>query len=132
MTVEADTPEQAKEIADNLCQIGQEKITEAMGFQQVNFYEQGTLNVQPCNKTSFSIYVLIGLVTALAVYAVFLIAFLADDRIRTDEDVQQYLKLSILGNIPNANAGGKHKYGYYSASAPPKSFGIIKKGKGKR
>ena len=132
VTVEADTPEQAKQIVDNLCQIGQEKIAEAMGFQQVNFYERGTLNNKPCNKTSLSIYVLIGLAAALVVYAVYLIAFLADDRIRTDEDIQQYLGLSILGNIPNADSMEKHRYGYYSAYTKNPAAKMIKRGKKRR
>lgn len=129
VTVEADTPEQAKEIADNLCQVGQEKITEAMGFQQVNFYERGTLNYQPCNKVSLTFYVLIGIVAAMLVYAIFLITFLLDDRIRTDEDIQQYLGLSVLGNIPNADSGSKNKYGYYSAYTQNTVTKIAKKGK---
>ena len=40
VTVEAESPELAKEIVDTLCEIGQENITDAMGFQQVNFYEK--------------------------------------------------------------------------------------------
>lgn len=132
VTVEADTPELAKQIVDNLCQIGQMKIAEAMGFQQVNFYERGTWNTEPCNRTGLTAYVLIGIVAALMVYAAFLIAFLADDRIRTDEDIQQYLGLSILGNIPNAAGGGRHRYGYYSPYAHHTAADGLRKGKRKR
>lgn len=126
VTVEADSPEQAKQIVDRLCEIGQGKIAEAMGFQQVNFYEHGTLENTPCNRIGLITYTLIGLITAVLVYSVFLIAFLIDDRIRTDEDIQQYLGLSILGNIPNADSNEKNRYGYYSAS------GNARKGKVKK
>ena len=49
VTVESSSPELAKQIVDILCEVGQEKITEAMGFRQVNLYEYGTLETEPCN-----------------------------------------------------------------------------------
>ena len=103
VTVESDSPENAKRIVDALCEIGQEKIAEAMGFQQVNLYEYGTLSSKPCNTTSMTTYLLAGVIAAILVYSAFLIVFLLDDRIRTEEDIERYLGLSILGNIPNAN-----------------------------
>ena len=122
--VRADSPERAREIVNCVCKVGAEAITEAMGFQQVNLYEYGTLNRIPSNRTSYKTYVLIGLCAALLTYAVFLIVFLLNDRIRTEEDVHDYLGLSVLGEIPNANDKGhgrygsqygKKKYAYYSS-----------------
>ena len=112
VTVTSDTPEQAKRIVDNICLVGTEKITEAMGFEQVNLYEHGILNPEPCNKLSLMTYALIGLIVAILTYSAFLIAFLLDDRIRTDEDIERYLNLSILGEIPNFNDTKKNHYGY--------------------
>lgn len=126
VTVESDSPENAKRIVDALCEIGQEKITEAMGFQQVNLYEYGTLNDKPCNTTSMTTYLLAGMIAAILVYSVFLIIFLLDDRIRTEEDIERYLGLSILGDIPNANDKKNHQYGYY------KAYGAQGKKDGKR
>ena len=37
-----------------------------------------------------------------------------DDCIRTDEDIENYLGLSVLGDIPNVNSKVKKHYGYYS------------------
>lgn len=113
--MEADTPEQAKQIVDAICEIGQEKITQAMGFQQVNLYEYGTLNSKPCNTTSMTTYLLVGMIAAILVYSAFLIIFLLDDRIRTEQDIERYLGLSVLGDIPNANDKKNHQYGYYKS-----------------
>lgn len=115
VTVVAETPELAKQIVDKICEIGANKIQAAMGFNQVNLYEYGILEKSPCNQTGMFTYILIGMVVAVLAYGVFLIAFLADDRIRTEEDIEQYLQLSILGDIPNADDTKKHKYGYYTA-----------------
>lgn len=110
--VESDSPESAKRIVDRVCTEGTEKITEAMGFKQVNFYERGILDEKPCNRTSLITYILVAFVAAALVYAYFFIYFLLDDRIQTDEDISYYLNVSVLGDIPNAEEKGKKKYGY--------------------
>ena len=112
VTVESDSPEQAKRIVDEICVVGTEKITEAMGFEQVHFFERGILNLTPCNRTSVLVYVIIGLVAMILTYSVFLFIYFLDDKIHTDEDIKKYLDLSILGDIPNANDSKKKKYGY--------------------
>lgn len=115
VTVESDSPWKAKKIVDEICNIGTEKITEAMGFEQVHFFERGILNYKPCNRTSVVVYMIIGLLSILLTYSVFLISYILDDKIRTDEDIKNYLGLSILGDIPNVDDTKKKKYGgkYY-------------------
>lgn len=119
VTVEAETPEQAKNIVDEICVVGTQKIEEAMGFEQAKLYEYGVLNEEPCNTTNITTFLLLGLLAAVCVYAIFLVRFLLDDRIRTDEDIERTLGLSILGDIPNADnpkkgrGYGKYGKGYY-------------------
>lgn len=130
VTVQSDTPEKAKQIVDMLCEIGQEKIMKAMGFQQVNLYEYGTFEPNPCNTPKTVTCLMVGVAAAVLAYAVFLIAFLLDDRIRTDEDVERYLGLSILGDIPDANDTKNRQGGYYTAyGAQPKKQSGRKRGK---
>lgn len=115
VVVESDSPEQAKKIVDQICVVGTEKITEAMGFEQVNFFERGIINNLPSNRTSTLLYALIGLLAMAATYAIFLFIHFVDDKIHTDEDIKNYLNLSILGDIPNIDDNKKKKYGgkYY-------------------
>jgi capsular polysaccharide biosynthesis protein len=110
--VEADTPQEAKAVVDRLCSIGEQKIAEAMGYDQVNVYEQGTLPKQPSNPVSLLLYAILGISAAAIVYVCFVLAFLIDDRIRTEEDIQRYLGLSILGDIVNVHEEHKGRYGY--------------------
>ena len=60
---------------------------------------------------------------------VLLVIFLMDDRIKTDEDIQQMLGLSVLASIPCA--GGKRR-GNTAAAGPmaPRSAGPIKRRSG--
>lgn len=115
VTVTSDSPQEAKRIVDSVCTVGAEKIEEAMGFKQVNLYELGILNNNPCNVTGLMSYLLVGIIAAILVYTIFLLAFLLDDRIHTEEDIERYLGLSMLGDIPNANDSKKGRYGYSTA-----------------
>ena len=113
ITVTGDTPEQAKAIVDRICDIGPRKIEEAMGFSQVNLYEYGTLPVHPSNSPSVLKYIIVGAAAAIVTYAVYLLIFILDDRLRTDEDIERVLGLSILAEIPNTGSSRKGMYGYY-------------------
>ena len=98
---------------DRICELGKDSITEAMGFEQVNLFEYGVLNRKPCNTTGMMSYLLVGVITAVLIYAVFLVRYLLDDSLRTNEDIEHYLGLSVLGEIPDARETSKNKYGYY-------------------
>jgi capsular polysaccharide biosynthesis protein len=126
VTVKAKTPQETKDVVDSLCVIGAEKIAEAMGYDQVNVYEKGTLAKRPSNPVSLLLYLILGLAAAAVVYVCFVLAFLIDDRIRTEEDIQRYLGLSILGDIVNVNEEHKGRYGYGYGKKP----GINTKKKG--
>ena len=122
VTVKADSSEMAKRIVDQICTIGSKRIEDAMGFQQVNLYELGTTDSDPCNRTRVLTFVFAGIAAAVVMYVVFLIIFLLDDRIQTDdENLERYLGLSVLGNIPSADGKKPGKYGYYKAYAAHKA-----------
>lgn len=58
VTVRSDSPENAKRIVDQVCTIGAQRIEDAMGFQQVNLYEFGTTDPEPCNRTGLTTFLL--------------------------------------------------------------------------
>jgi capsular polysaccharide biosynthesis protein len=118
VTVEAESPELAKQIVDRLCEIGEEKINEVMGANYVGLYEYGTLASVACNSTPKSTYIIVAAVTAVITFGLCLLVFLLDDRIRTTENLEQVLGLTVLGDIPDSNAlGQKGRYGYYRGRA---------------
>ena len=123
VAVEADSPELAKQIVDHICRIAPQVIENTMGYRQVQLFEMGTLSQSPSNRTSAVVYVLIFGVLAALTYGVFLVAYLMDDRIRTDEDIERILGLSILGNIPDANSTQNDVYGYGAYQAKKKKGG---------
>ena len=114
VTVSADKPELAQTIVDTLCTIGQEKIDAVMGFEQINLFELGTLNAKPSNGYNIINCVLYAVAAAVLTYSAYMIYFLLDDRIHAEDDLEKMLGLSILGDIPDANAKHKEGYGYYT------------------
>lgn len=112
--VTADSPQNAKQIADCLCEVAVVQIEKAMGFQQVNFYEHAILNTSPSNTVSVKTYLTAAMAAAALVYAIYVLRFLLDDHMRTEEDIQKYLGLTVLGSIPDVErVNGKHSH-YYS------------------
>lgn len=126
ISVQTGDAELSKKIVDCICRVSAEKITAAMGVDQVNIYATGTLENSPCNTVSRSLYLKAGIAGAVLVYAVYFIAFLLDDKIKTEEDVVKYLGLSVLGEIPNANGSKRKKYKYYSYYSSSKKGGTAK------
>lgn len=115
VTVESDSYELSKKIVDKVCKIGAERIEKAMGFKQVNLFEYGIMNSAPINVVGISTYLLLSAIVVVLTYTVFLIAFLFDDKIATDEDVQKYLGLHVIGNIPNFRDHSSNRYKYYKS-----------------
>lgn len=115
VTVEAESAQQAKQIVDSVCTIGAEHINRAMGFDQVNLFELGVPESEPCNRVGLVALFLLGVAAAIVTYGVFLVIYLLDDSIRSEEDVMRYLGLSVLGDIPDANSEDTGSYGYGQA-----------------
>lgn len=126
VSVTSRTPEDAKRIVDAVCRIAADKISAAMGINQVNVYNWGILDSRPSNRIGKSRYVIVALAAMLAVYAFFLILFLLDDKLRTEEDVQKYLHLTVLGVIPDLNEVEGKKYRKHNRYKAYKKYGKYK------
>lgn len=98
---EASTPEQARMIVDRVCQLGRECITRAMGFEQVNLFEWGVAELEPCNRLHPGVYVLVGAAAAGVVYLILLAMAFGDDRIRSRGEIEQRLGLNVLAEVPD-------------------------------
>lgn len=106
---------QSKKIVDSICKFAAKKINETMNADQVNVYAKGTLENTPCNGAGVMYYAVVAAIAMVAVYVIFLVNFLLDDKIRTAEDVEKYLGLSVLGDIPNSKGTRRNnKYSRYN------------------
>lgn len=123
--VEIEDPQLSKQVVDRLCEIGETKINEVMGANYVRLYEYGTLSNTPCNATPKSTYLIVGGIAAIITFGVCLLVFLLDDRLKSTDQIEQVLGLSVLGDIPDSNAiNHRSRYGYYRG----KGYGAYGKG----
>ena len=114
VSVTTPDPNMSKQIVDKVCEIGAVEIRDAMGMDQVNLYSYGTIPSTQANRVRLRSFVLVGVAAAAAVYAVFFVIFILDDKIKSEEDVERYLGVTVLSEIPNANQSKKRgKYGRY-------------------
>ena len=125
ITVTAEDPKQAMDIAnevsEELCNCFNDYLLN--GENQLRAIDRGKLPTKESNPVSLLFVLLIAGLAAVAVYCVFFVIFLLDDKINDEKDVQRYLGLSVLGEIPNKNETRKRRskdgyyYYYYGAGA---------------
>lgn len=115
ITLKTDDAVESKRIVDCVCNVAAGKIEESLGMDSVNVYSKADLQREPCNAFGTKEYVLGAAAVALIVYLVYVVKFLLDDKIKTAEDVEKYLGVAVLGDIPNfsASKSGKGKYYKY-------------------
>lgn len=116
VTVTTGSAALSKQIADQVCLIGTEKITAAMGFEQVNLYENGLMPAEPSNTLGMVSYLILGIIAGILTYSVIVVAFIFNDNLNSKEDIERYLGLSLLGDIPSYSNAQKRRYGYYAGS----------------
>ena len=126
VSVTAGTPEEAKTIADEITEVFCTRINDKIDDEDseqaktlVSPWEQAKLPTRISNPVSIITAALIAIVAAIAVYVVFLVLHLLDDKISTTKDVEQYLGCTLLGVIPNreeARRRGRKKKLYYHYS----------------
>lgn len=80
ISVKTSSAQESKRIADCVCRIASDRISAAMGMDQVNIYSDGTLEDKPCNSIGFSEYAITGIAAVAVMYGVFLTAHLINSQ----------------------------------------------------
>ncbi len=111
VSVKSGDPMLAKQIVDLICSKGAAMIEEYIEFATAKVIDEGTLNTAPSNTVGIEMAVLMGLIAALIVLGIFVLSRMQDDRISTQEDVEHYLGLNVLGVIPYSEVKQAKKKG---------------------
>ncbi len=120
ISITAPSPMDAKIIVDELCKVGAVSIQDTLGINQVNLVDKGTYSETPSNSMITPVVVVAPVLAAVAVFGIYVLVFVLDDKIKTPDDVEKYLGLTVLGLIPNIggdenNRYGKYRYGKYGS-----------------
>lgn len=100
ITVEDKDPYEARIIADSVRIAASKHIQEVMDTEAVNVVEEASL---PIEKSSPSILMNTAIGYAVGLFlaiAIVIINYIMDDTIKTPDDVEKFLGVSVLGSIP--------------------------------
>ena len=119
LSVTAADPVEAASLVTSLANVTCDFMNNDMydGQKLFKVVDQNVVPDQPSNPISMLKILLVAFACAIVVYAVYLVMFLMDDKINTPEDVERYLGLNLLGQIPNKKDTGRGKryYAQYSS-----------------
>lgn len=105
ITVEDPSPAMAQTLADDIRETAANHIRRVTDVEAVNVTEGANLPTERSSPSRRN-WALISLGAGfLVVFVVQLIRFLADDSIKSSEDIEKYLGLSTLAMVPKADGG---------------------------
>ena len=90
----------AADIANQVRDVATEQIKRIMDVDAVNLVYAAEIPEEPSSPSVLKNTVIVALAALVMAVGVYVVAFLLDDTLRTEEDVQQYLGLSTVGVIP--------------------------------
>lgn len=94
------SPEMAQLIANTLREVVAERAVEVMKVEAVNVADYANLPTEKAAPSVSKYTVLGGALGVFLAVAAIAVGFLLNDRIISSDDVEKYLKLSVLGSIP--------------------------------
>ncbi len=109
ITVTDPDPYEACKIANAIRDVAANHIKNVMDIDAVNVVETANIPDQKSSPNISKNGVIGGLLGVLLSVAIILIAYISNDTIKTQEDVERYLGLSMLGTIPLTPADRKNK-----------------------
>lgn len=98
--VETTDPYLSKDIADAVREVSSETIKSVMNVDAVNVVEAANLPERKSSPSISKYTVLGGMFGCVAAAGIVILLFMTNDTIRSQEDVEKYLELSVLGTIP--------------------------------
>ena len=93
-------PYRARDIANMLRIKAAEHIKNVMNIEAVNVVDEANVPSTKTGPKTLRNTLIGGFIGALLVAAYFIVLYLMDDKINTAEDVESYLGLSVLGQLP--------------------------------
>ncbi len=100
INAESGDPDEAKLLADTYTQVAQEFIAATMEAEKPNIFEEALRPTAPSSPSKTRNVIVGFLLGALLAVGFFTVQFIADDRIRSGEDIERYLNLPTLGMMP--------------------------------
>jgi capsular polysaccharide biosynthesis protein len=109
LTVEDTNPHIAKEIADEFAVVASERISSIMETDEPNIVENGHVAENPISPSVKKNTLIGGLAGAFLTVLIILALYILDDTIKTSDDIEKYLGINTLAEIPLGKGQKKNK-----------------------
>lgn len=103
ISVAHEDPQLAADIANAVREEATKQIEKIMDGNAVNLIYEADLPMTPSSPGNAQIALIAAALGLVGATAVFVVIFIVDDTIRSEEDVEKYLSLSVLGVIPSSS-----------------------------
>ena len=113
ISVKDPDPYEAAKIANSVRGVASSHIQDVMGIDAVNTVETANIPEEPSSPSTMRNAAVGGTLGVLLACVLVLIIHIKNDAIQTGEDIEKYLGISVLGNIP-LREGEKKKKNKYS------------------
>ena len=100
ITVEDSSPEMARAIADEIRNSASTHIAAVMNTEAVNVVEEADLPEEPSSPKVFRNTIIGAAVGSFFSIVMIILVYIMDDTVKNPDDIEQYLKVSVLGSIP--------------------------------
>lgn len=107
ITIKDTDPYTAAEIANAVRDVASKHIQQVMDVKAVNVVETANIPDEPSSPSLLKSGVIGAALGILLSLAIVVIVYLMNDTVKTPEDVEKYLGLSVLGTIPYVSKLGK-------------------------
>lgn len=107
ITIKDTDPYTAAEIANAVRDVVSKHIQQVMDIKAVNVVETANIPDEPSSPSLLKSGVIGAALGILLSLAIVVIVYLMNDTVKTPEDVEKYLGLSVLGTIPYVSKLGK-------------------------
>ncbi len=128
ITYRGNTPEESKDVVNAIVAEFQEKIKVILNTELIGTIDEGETGVQCNAKYPLSRFA-IAIILIIVECAAFIAVALFDNKIKEQEDVERFLGLTVLGDIPPLGDGSGQTYGRYTSYGKYGKYGKYGYGK---
>lgn len=109
ITVTDSNPEGARQVCEQITQVAPDEIVEAVEAGSVKVISAASLNPNPVSPNVMRNTAMAGALGLAACAGLFVVQFLLNNKINSEEDIAKQLNLPVIGVIPNYEQNGGKK-----------------------
>lgn len=100
ISVKNESPERAKNIANELAEVFTEQIKEIYNLQNISIVDKAETEENPCNINHMKDMIIFGFAGIVLSIIIVMIIYMFDDTVKDQKDIEKNIKLRTIGTLP--------------------------------